>query len=164
MTEKRIDQTRMLRRGKESDFVSHHCPMSWDQMGWDDRRRFCGECQRQVWNFHEMTEGEIAEIRRTNPERLCVQITDVKETTQTPFRFSILVMMIFVTILAPLVFFSPAFFRWCWPVEQPPPPGEPEIFITQIHDLKDRIMAKSRDLQADAQVEFLGGKNSRSED
>lgn len=110
--------------------IQQQCPMSWDNMVGDDRVRFCGECQRQVWNFFEMTDLEIAEVMRANPERLCAQITKTREgtlvtkdhrPTQTQFRFSMLVMMAFATCLSPLMLVAPSIYRWLTPAAQPPP-------------------------------------------
>ncbi|MDP1560267.1 MAG: hypothetical protein Q8M16_02615, partial [Pirellulaceae bacterium] len=98
--------------------------MSWDKMVGDERVRFCGECQRQVWNFFEMTDAEIVEVMRVNPERLCAQITKTKDGTlvtkdhrpaERPFRFSMMAMMALATCLSPLIFVAPGLYRWLVP-------------------------------------------------
>ncbi len=104
--------------------------MSWDKMTGDNQVRFCEQCQRQVWNFFEMTEAEIVEVMRTNPERLCAQIKKTKDgilvtkdyrPAQKKFRFSMLAMMALATCLAPLMFVAPTIYRWLTPAAQPPP-------------------------------------------
>lgn len=110
--------------------IQQPCPMSWDKMIGDDRVRFCDQCQRQVWNFFEMTDAEIAEVVRSNPESLCAQITKTRDgtlvtkdyrPTQTQFRFSMLAMMALATCLAPLMLLAPSIYRWLTPAAQPPP-------------------------------------------
>ncbi|MBL8853677.1 MAG: hypothetical protein JNK57_06870 [Planctomycetaceae bacterium] len=109
--------------------VANPCPMSWDKMVGDDKVRFCSECQRQVWNFFEMTDAEIVEVLRANPERLCAKVCKSREgrlVTKEPhaarrrLRFSILAMMVFATLLAPLTLFAPAFYRWLFPIHEQP--------------------------------------------
>jgi hypothetical protein len=111
--------------------VANPCPMSWDKMVGDDKVRFCSECQRRVWNFFEMTDAEIVEVLRANPERLCAQITKTRDgttvtkdhrPTQTQIRFSMLAMMIFATCLSPMVFFAPGLYRWLVPGKGSIPP------------------------------------------
>ncbi len=98
--------------------------MSWDKMTGDNQVRFCEQCQRQVWNFFEMTEAEIVEVMRTNPERLCAQIKKTKDgilvtkdyrPAQKKFRFSMLAMMALATCLSPLIFVAPGLYRWLVP-------------------------------------------------
>lgn len=103
------------------------CPMSWDKMVGDDKVRFCSECQRNVWNFFEMTDSEVVEVLRTNPGRLCAQIVKtrggglvtrshrVRHERKATFRFSMLGMMIFATILSPLLLIAPGVYHWLVP-------------------------------------------------
>jgi hypothetical protein len=36
------------------------CPMDWDRMPGDDRKRFCGACGKHVFNVSRMTPDETA--------------------------------------------------------------------------------------------------------
>lgn len=49
--------------------VASPCPASWDAMDGDDRRRFCHQCSKHVYNFASMREAEIVELLRD--EHVC---------------------------------------------------------------------------------------------
>jgi hypothetical protein len=42
--------------------VATPCPASWEQMLGDDKVRFCGQCEKNVYNFSSMTAQEIADL------------------------------------------------------------------------------------------------------
>src|SRR5262245_216807 len=44
--------------------VANPCPKSWDEMRGDDRVRFCGHCQKNVFNLIAMTRAEADELLR----------------------------------------------------------------------------------------------------
>ena len=53
--------------------VASPCNVDWDQMLGDDRVRFCGQCNLNVYNLSDMTRSE-AELLIGNKEgRLCVR-------------------------------------------------------------------------------------------
>lgn len=130
MTTSEGDKLPSKRRILDQVTVLDPCPMSWDKMVGDDKVRFCGECQRKVWNFFEMTDAEVVEVMQANPERLCAQIKKTKSGQLLTkdyrprlknFRFSMLAMMIVATILSPLMFAAPRIYRWLLPQEIEPP-------------------------------------------
>ena len=47
--------------------IASPCTASWDDMEGDDKVRFCGECELNVYNLSAMTEGEGAQRRRRPP-------------------------------------------------------------------------------------------------
>lgn len=49
--------------------VASPCPADWDAMEGDDRRRFCHQCEKHVYNFAAMTEPEIVAL--LSNERVC---------------------------------------------------------------------------------------------
>jgi len=94
----------------------------------DDKVRFCGECQRHVWNFFEMTDEEILRVLRENPARVCAQIvknaegvlvTKSNHRVRSKYRFSMLSMLIVATCLSPLLLWYPSLYHWL--VREPEP-------------------------------------------
>jgi hypothetical protein len=52
--------------------IASPCTASWESMTGNDRSRHCSECNRNVYNFAEMTSAEIEQlIAASNGERLC---------------------------------------------------------------------------------------------
>ena len=47
--------------------VASPCNASWDAMKGDDRVRFCGECQKNVYNLSAMTRLRSIRRQRTTP-------------------------------------------------------------------------------------------------
>jgi len=54
--------------------IASPCHMKWTDMEGDDHVRHCSECALNVYNFSEMTEGEITALLNSHgeSERLCV--------------------------------------------------------------------------------------------
>lgn len=44
--------------------IAAPCPMKWEDMAGDDKRRFCHHCQLHVHNFSAMTEDEAENLLR----------------------------------------------------------------------------------------------------
>lgn len=53
--------------------VASPCSVAWEQMHGDDRSRMCGQCQKQVYNFAEMTRAEIADLVLAKEGKLCAR-------------------------------------------------------------------------------------------
>src|SRR5690348_9670417 len=53
--------------------VASPCRQSWDEMDGDDRSRFCGACNRQVYNLSGMTQAEAQALVQNREGRLCVR-------------------------------------------------------------------------------------------
>lgn len=51
--------------------VASPCSADWDQMVGDDRVRFCGQCNLNVFNFSAMTTAQVEELVATHQGRLC---------------------------------------------------------------------------------------------
>jgi hypothetical protein len=51
--------------------IASPCSADWNQMMGDDRVRFCPDCQRNVYNFSSMTEGEVKRLVSQSEGRLC---------------------------------------------------------------------------------------------
>ena len=63
---------------KADELLSHvkiasPCPAQWDSMQGDDRVRFCGQCQKYVYNFSAMTTGQAVDLIRSKEGRLCAR-------------------------------------------------------------------------------------------
>jgi hypothetical protein len=65
--------------------VASPCTASWDEMRGDDRVRFCGHCQLNVYNLSAMTRQAAEQLVAQREGRLCVRFyrrTD--DTVLTP--------------------------------------------------------------------------------
>lgn len=51
--------------------IASPCPVSWEQMPGDNRVRFCGECQLNVYDLGELSRTEAEELLSTTEGRLC---------------------------------------------------------------------------------------------
>jgi len=51
--------------------VASPCLMSWEDMNGDDRVRFCSSCNLNVYNFAEMTSGEVRSLMVNSGDRVC---------------------------------------------------------------------------------------------
>lgn len=53
--------------------VASPCPANWDQMVGDNRKRFCGECQLNVYNLSDMNKTEAENFIMNSEGRVCVR-------------------------------------------------------------------------------------------
>ena len=68
--------------GFENIRVASPCHASWDTMTGDENVRFCGACERHVYNLSSLTGHQIAElIRETEGSRRCVRFFRRKDGT-----------------------------------------------------------------------------------
>ncbi|RYG24993.1 hypothetical protein EON82_08735 [bacterium] len=51
--------------------IAKPCNQSWTAMKGDERVRFCGSCQKNVYNLTEMSEAEIEELIRQTDGKFC---------------------------------------------------------------------------------------------
>jgi hypothetical protein len=51
--------------------ISSPCFARWETMAGDDRSRFCGQCQKHVYNFSTMSRAEAEQLIREKEGRLC---------------------------------------------------------------------------------------------
>ena len=51
--------------------VASPCRARWEDMTGDDRSRFCGRCEKHVYNFSAMTAAEAEELIRAKEGKLC---------------------------------------------------------------------------------------------
>ena len=66
----------MIKRtyGFDNIKIASPCNESWDSMTGDEKVRFCGACERHVYNFSTLTGHQIAELIRENEgQRKCVR-------------------------------------------------------------------------------------------
>lgn len=52
--------------------IAEPCTADWEQMSGDERRRFCGQCQRHVHDLNQLTETEALDLLE-NQDEVCVQ-------------------------------------------------------------------------------------------
>ena len=53
--------------------IASPCSADWDQMVGDDRTRFCGQCNLNVYNFSAMATSEIENLVNKHQGRLCAR-------------------------------------------------------------------------------------------
>lgn len=51
--------------------VASPCSANWDDMVGDERLRFCGSCEKNVYNFSEMSKAEITQLLTANNYNVC---------------------------------------------------------------------------------------------
>lgn len=51
--------------------IASPCSVPWEEMRGDQRARFCRHCQKNVYNFAEMTRSEIMELILEKEGQLC---------------------------------------------------------------------------------------------
>src|SRR5215468_5403492 len=51
------------------------CSTDWDQMSGDEKRRFCVECDKFVYDFSQMTRQQVEAIVSIHQGRMCARIT-----------------------------------------------------------------------------------------
>ena len=55
--------------------IARPCKMSWDKMSGDDKTRFCGKCDKNVYNISAMTKDEAEKLILENEGRLRLYIS-----------------------------------------------------------------------------------------
>jgi hypothetical protein len=58
----------------ESIRIATPCRADWDDMVGDERVRFCGKCQKNVYNLSEMTRAEAEALVREKQGRMCARL------------------------------------------------------------------------------------------
>jgi len=53
--------------------VASPCPADWDKMIGDERVRFCGQCELNVYNLSAMTKAQAENLIVRTERRLCVR-------------------------------------------------------------------------------------------
>jgi len=54
--------------------IATPCPISWEQMTGDNRVRFCGHCQLNVYNISELSKVEAEALIASSEGRICARI------------------------------------------------------------------------------------------
>jgi hypothetical protein len=63
--------------------ISSPCPKRWDELIGDERIRYCGHCQLNVYNLTVMTPPEINQLLHRTNGRLCVRMYVRNDRTAT---------------------------------------------------------------------------------
>ena len=53
--------------------IASPCSADWNEMAGDNSKRFCGSCQKNVYNLSEMTKTEAEKLLIDSEGRLCVR-------------------------------------------------------------------------------------------
>lgn len=70
LTEKRPQKLPML----ENVAIAAPCKASWDAMVGDDRIRFCGQCEKNVYNLSAMPRDEAEALLAAREGKMCVRL------------------------------------------------------------------------------------------
>lgn len=54
--------------------IATPCPARWEDMGGDDRVRFCDHCRKNVYNISALTTAEAAALLESKQGNLCARI------------------------------------------------------------------------------------------
>jgi hypothetical protein len=54
--------------------IASPCDASWDEMTGDDRVRFCGSCQKNIYNLSAMTRDEAETLLAEREGSICVRL------------------------------------------------------------------------------------------
>jgi hypothetical protein len=54
--------------------IASPCSASWDDMVGDDRVRFCGKCEKNVYNLSSMESAEAEALLREHEGNVCVRL------------------------------------------------------------------------------------------
>ncbi len=54
--------------------IATPCSADWDDMAGDERVRFCGKCEKNVYNLSAMTRDQAEALLRAKEGRMCVRI------------------------------------------------------------------------------------------
>jgi hypothetical protein len=63
------------KRGIDQLLVISPCSAGWDRMSGDDKKRFCAECDKFVYDFSQMTRRQVEAIVSIHRGRMCARIT-----------------------------------------------------------------------------------------
>ena len=61
--------------------VASPCPADWDQMLGNDRSRFCGQCNLNVYNLSAMSRSEAEDFIARSEGRVCIRYYQRKDGT-----------------------------------------------------------------------------------
>jgi hypothetical protein len=61
--------------------IATPCNADWDEMVGDERVRFCGSCEKNVYNLSQMTRDEAEALVREKEGRMCVRFYQRKDGT-----------------------------------------------------------------------------------
>lgn len=53
--------------------IASPCSANWDEMNGDDRKRFCGSCQLNVYNLSGMKKSEAEKLLMDSEGKICVR-------------------------------------------------------------------------------------------
>jgi hypothetical protein len=54
--------------------IATPCRADWDEMSGDDRVRFCGRCEKNVYNVSALSRAETEELVREREGRVCLRL------------------------------------------------------------------------------------------
>ena len=117
------------------------CPMDWDLMRGDDRRRFCSRCEKHVFNISEMSRDEAIELisgdgpicarifRRPDGTVVTNECAPVKPKSKRRYQFSLGALVALLTASGGLFAatpwidrtFRPMLMKWLPKTQGPPP-------------------------------------------
>src|SRR3954469_9534480 len=61
--------------------IATPCSADWDEMSGNDKVRFCGQCEKNVYNLSEMTRLEAEALVGKKDGRMCVRLYQRQDGT-----------------------------------------------------------------------------------
>ncbi len=61
--------------------IASPCPVSWESMSGDDRVRFCGSCEKNVFDLSKLSADAAVELIREKEGKICIQIFKRRDGT-----------------------------------------------------------------------------------
>ena len=61
--------------------IATPCRADWDEMAGDERVRFCGKCEKNVYNLSAMTRADAEALVREKEGRMCVRLFQREDGT-----------------------------------------------------------------------------------
>jgi hypothetical protein len=61
--------------------IASPCSASWEDMAGDERARFCGDCERNVYNVAELSRAETESLIQRTEGRVCLRLYQRRDGT-----------------------------------------------------------------------------------
>ncbi len=117
--------------------IASPCSGRWAEMTGDQRARFCGQCQKHVYNLSDMTAEAAANLIREKEGSLCVRFYRRSDgtmlTADCPVGAAAVMRRVKRLVVVGIGILVPAFAAPAW-VGPPSPPSQPRNKLYQTWD------------------------------
>jgi hypothetical protein len=118
--------------------LSFTCPMDWNGMRGDDKKRFCEHCQLHVHNLSAMTTQEQDALLSQGSGRRCIAYVKRADAIQVQTGTWLMIQRAsrpWRAVAAALVLLLPSVFSGCATRQPPPPPVAQDVKATPQPDM-----------------------------